>query len=48
VRENLAELFVLDTQDWLGEPVARVKLPFNLPMSFHGCFVPRKAAQLPR
>jgi carotenoid cleavage dioxygenase len=48
VRENLAELYVLDAQDWLGEPVARVKLPFNLPMSFHGCFVPRAGAQLPR
>jgi carotenoid cleavage dioxygenase len=48
VRENLAELYVLDTQDWLGDPVARVKLPFNLPMSFHGCFVPRQDAQLPR
>lgn len=48
VRENLAELLVLDTKDWLGKPVARVRLPFNLPMSFHGCFVPRPAAQLPR
>jgi carotenoid cleavage dioxygenase-like enzyme len=48
VRENLAELYVLDTQDWLGDPVARVRLPFNLPMSFHGCFVPRRNAQLPR
>jgi carotenoid cleavage dioxygenase len=48
VRENLAELLVLDTQDWLGGPVARVRLPFNLPMSFHGCFVPRSGAPLPR
>ncbi|MEO6080257.1 MAG: carotenoid oxygenase family protein [Steroidobacteraceae bacterium] len=48
VRENLAELYVLDTNDWLGQPVARVRLPFNLPMSFHGCFVPRAGAQLPR
>lgn len=48
VRENLAELYVLDTADWLGPPVARVRLPFNLPMSFHGCFVPRAGAQLPR
>ena len=48
VRENLAELYVLDTKDWLGAPVARVRLPFNLPMSFHGCFVPRRGAQLPR
>lgn len=48
VRENLAELYVLDTADWLGQPVARVRLPFNLPMSFHGCFVPRAGAQLPR
>lgn len=48
VRENLAELLVLDTREWLGQPVARVRLPFNLPMSFHGCFVPRSGAQLPR
>jgi carotenoid cleavage dioxygenase len=48
VKENLAELYVLDTQDFLGAPVARVRLPFNLPMSFHGCFVPRPGAQLPR
>jgi carotenoid cleavage dioxygenase-like enzyme len=39
---------VLDTQDFLGAPVARVKLPFNLPMSFHGCFAPRSEARLPR
>jgi carotenoid cleavage dioxygenase len=48
VRENLAELYVLDTNDWLGAPVARVRLPFNLPMSFHGCFAQRSGAQLPR
>ncbi len=48
VRENLAELYVIDAQDWLGAPVARVRLPFNLPMSFHGCFVSRPGAQLPR
>jgi carotenoid cleavage dioxygenase-like enzyme len=48
MRENLAELYVLDTRDWLGQPVARVRLPFNLPMSFHGCFVTRPGAQLPR
>ncbi|MFM1887195.1 MAG: hypothetical protein RL026_2352 [Pseudomonadota bacterium] len=48
VRENLAELHVLDTRDFEGAPVARVRLPFNLPMSFHGCFVPRSGAQLPR
>ena len=48
VRENLAELYVLDTMNWLGQPVARVRLPFNLPMSFHGCFVPRTSARLPR
>jgi carotenoid cleavage dioxygenase len=48
VRENLAELHVLDTKDWLGPPAARVRLPFNLPMSFHGCLVPRDGAQLKR
>jgi carotenoid cleavage dioxygenase len=48
VRENLAELYVLDTADWHGAPVARVRLPFNLPMSFHGCFAPRADAKLPR
>jgi carotenoid cleavage dioxygenase-like enzyme len=48
VRENLAELCVFDTKDWLAPPVARVRLPFNLPMSFHGCYVPRAGAQLPR
>ena len=48
VQANLAELLILDTKDWEGEPVARVKLPFNLPMSFHGCFVSREGAMLPR
>lgn len=48
VQENLAELYVVDTRNWQGPPVARVRLPFNLPMSFHGCFVPRTGAQLPR
>jgi carotenoid cleavage dioxygenase-like enzyme len=48
VKSNLAELYVLDTRDFLGAPVARVRLPFNLPMSFHGCFVARANAQLPR
>jgi carotenoid cleavage dioxygenase len=46
--ENLAELMILDTRNWEGEPVARVRLPFNLPMSFHGCFVSRENAMLPR
>jgi carotenoid cleavage dioxygenase-like enzyme len=48
VKENVAELHVLDAKDFLGAPVARVRLPFNLPMSFHGCFVSRPGAQLPR
>lgn len=48
VQENLAELYVLDTKNWVGDAVARVRMPFNLPMSFHGCFVPRAGAQLPR
>jgi carotenoid cleavage dioxygenase len=37
--ENRAELLVLDAMDVAGAPVARVLLPFNQPMAFHGCFV---------
>ncbi|MBL8552139.1 MAG: carotenoid oxygenase family protein [Hyphomonadaceae bacterium] len=37
--QNLAELFVLDAMNVAGPPIARVKLPFNQPAAFHGCFV---------
>lgn len=40
VAENRADLVILDGNDVSGPPVATVKLPFNLPFSFHGCFVP--------
>lgn len=46
VRENRADLVILDGRDVSAPPIATVKLPFNLPFSFHGCFVP--ADQLPR
>jgi carotenoid cleavage dioxygenase-like enzyme len=38
---NLAELRVVDALDITGPPVAVVRLPFNQPTAFHGCFVPR-------
>jgi carotenoid cleavage dioxygenase len=37
--ENRAELRVVDAMDVTAPPVARVKLPFNQPTAFHGCFV---------
>ena len=39
--ENIAELVILDSHNMAGEPVGTVRLPFNQPMAFHGCFVPR-------
>lgn len=45
VKENRADLVILDGNDVSLPPIATVKLPFNLPFSFHGCFVPED--QLP-
>jgi len=36
--ENRADLIIVDTRNFEGEPAAVVKLPFNLPMAFHGMF----------
>lgn len=41
--ENRAELFILDAMDMAGPAVAKVRLPFNQPMAFHGCFAPASA-----
>lgn len=41
--ENRADLLILDTMRMEDAPIATVKLPFNLHMSFHGMFVPEAA-----
>ena len=38
--ENRADLIIVDTARFDREPVATIKLPFNLPMAFHGMFQP--------
>jgi carotenoid cleavage dioxygenase len=38
--EKRADLLVLDGNDVSRPPLATVKLPFALPMAFHGCWVP--------
>jgi carotenoid cleavage dioxygenase len=36
--ENRADLVIIDTRDFAGEPVAVAKLPFDAPKAFHGNF----------
>jgi carotenoid cleavage dioxygenase len=38
--EKRADLLVLDGNDVSRPPLATVKLPFALPMAFHGCWMP--------
>ena len=38
--ENRADLLIVDATNMTGPPVAAVKMPFNLPMAFHGMFAP--------
>ena len=38
--ENRADLLILDGLDVSKPPIATVRLPFALPMAFHGCWVP--------
>ena len=41
--ERRMDLLILDAQDVSRPPLATVKLPFALPMSFHGCWMPAPA-----
>lgn len=38
--ERRADLLILDGKDVSKPPLATVKLPFALPMAFHGCWMP--------
>ncbi len=38
--EKRADLLILDARDVSREPLATIKLPFAMPMAFHGCWVP--------
>ncbi|UVJ45742.1 carotenoid oxygenase family protein [Pseudomonas sp. LS1212] len=40
LKENRADLVILDGRDVSQPPLATVKLPFNMPFQFHGCFIP--------
>lgn len=39
-RENRADLLILDGTDVSRPPLATIKLPFAMPMAFHGCWMP--------
>ena len=41
--EKRADLLILDGRDVSRPPLATVKLPFAMPMAFHGCWVPRNS-----
>lgn len=45
MRDNRSDLVILDGNDISREPIATVRLPFNQPIAFHGCFA--KAAEIP-
>lgn len=36
---NLTELVILNAQDFAGEPAARVKLPYCVPLGVHGNWI---------
>lgn len=38
--ERRADLLVLDARDISKAPLATIRLPFAMPMAFHGCWVP--------
>ncbi|MCK9799469.1 carotenoid oxygenase family protein [Pseudomonas sp. MAFF 302030] len=40
--EDRTELVVLDSRDMHSGPIARIKVPFRLRMSLHGCWAPAK------
>lgn len=45
-REGRSELLILDGNDVSRPPIATVKLPFALPMAFHGCWMEGARAAL--
>ena len=38
--ERRCDLLVLDGLDVSAPPLATIRLPFALPMAFHGCWMP--------
>uniref|UniRef100_UPI002623CD7A carotenoid oxygenase family protein n=1 Tax=Pseudomonas sp. TaxID=306 RepID=UPI002623CD7A len=42
IAEGRSELVVLDSRDMESGPIARIKVPFRMRMSLHGCWVPSK------
>jgi carotenoid cleavage dioxygenase-like enzyme len=39
---NLSDIVILDAQDFVGDPVATIRLPVRVPFTFHGGWVPDK------
>ncbi|KAL4335809.1 hypothetical protein GQ457_07G044720 [Hibiscus cannabinus] len=37
---NISQVYIIDTKNFLNEPVARITLPCRVPDGFHGAFVP--------
>ncbi|GMI81426.1 carotenoid cleavage dioxygenase 1, CAROTENOID CLEAVAGE DIOXYGENASE 1 [Hibiscus trionum] len=37
---NISQVYIIDTKNFLKEPVARITLPCRVPDGFHGAFVP--------
>ncbi|WP_454188810.1 carotenoid oxygenase family protein [Pseudomonas sp. ADAK2 TE3594] len=42
IAEGRSELVVLDSRDMESGPIARIKIPFRMRMSLHGCWAPSK------
>ena len=41
IAEGRSELVILDSTDMAAGPIARIKVPFRMRMSLHGCWAPR-------
>ena len=42
-----SEVVILDAQDFLGEPIATIRLPVRVPFTFHGGWAPDQNAAPP-